>query len=565
MMRSLYSGVSGLKTHQTKMDVIGNNIANVNTVAYKSQSITFSDLMYQTTQKASGPSVSTGRAGVNARQIGLGVKSGAINTNISTPGSTQTTGNAFDLRITGDSFFVVNDGVSNYFTRDGSFYVDSAGNLAMSSNGYNVMGWQAVLDPKTEEINIQQDTVSKLQILSPENMVSEPQATTKATMNGILDKNDTNVTSTTGKVINLSFYDNLGYPYTARFTVKDTDEEGNYVMKLSDVLDKNNESVLDKYGASIYTGVDSGGTPVTVHKATSIAIMDGYQLGTGGTIIKTLADGSTENLDLANTAHQAEIAAAFGYESWDEFSQLCQFTVDANGNETAVMITQVLQNSPAGTSTFDLDGYIVPGGQAVSLTYNQENGTFVGVNGSTSLKNFNLYLQPLDGNGAIDPNAENPFEEINIDMSATLNYNNNKTSTLGALSGDKKGYGTGCAVGAMTGVAIQNDGRIYGSYDNGQTKLLGQIAVANFSNASGLEKSGDNLYSATLNSGSFDGIGEPVDSDGGYMSTGVLEMSNVDLSTEFTDLITTQRGFQANSRIITVSDTLLEELVNLKR
>ena len=112
---------------------------------------------------------------------------------------------------------------------------------------------------------------------------------------------------------------------------------------------------------------------------------------------------------------------------------------------------------------------------------------------------------------------------------------------------------------------MQNNGMIYGAYDNGQTKLLGQIAVASFSNASGLEKHGDNLYEATLNSGDFDGIGVDITANGGYMSTGVLEMSNVDLSSEFTDMITTQRGFQANSRIITVSDTLLEELVNLKR
>ena len=117
----------------------------------------------------------------------------------------------------------------------------------------------------------------------------------------------------------------------------------------------------------------------------------------------------------------------------------------------------------------------------------------------------------------------------------------------------------------MIGVSIQKDGMIYASYDNGMTKLLGQIATAAFANASGLEKEGDNLYSATLNSGEFDGIGVDITAGGGYMSTGQLEMSNVDLSSEFTEMITTQRGFQANSRIITVSDTLLEELTNLKR
>ena len=149
MMRSLYSGVAGLKTHQTKMDVIGNNIANVNTTAFKSSSITFSELMSQTTQKASGPNAATGTGGVNARQIGLGVKSGAININITGQGSTQSTGNPFDIMINGDNFFVVNNGTENFFTRDGSFYVDGGGNLAMTSTGYNVMGWQ--LDEETGE------------------------------------------------------------------------------------------------------------------------------------------------------------------------------------------------------------------------------------------------------------------------------------------------------------------------------------------------------------------------------------------------------------------------------
>ena len=133
-------------------------------------------------------------------------------------------------------------------------------------------------------------------------------------------------------------------------------------------------------------------------------------------------------------------------------------------------------------------------------------------------------------------------------------------------SGDKTtGMGNGRKVGELTGVEIAQDGKITAYYDNNESKLLGQIAVANFANASGLSKQGDNLYSATANSGEFDGIGSDITADGGSMQSGVLEMSNVDLSSEFTEMITTQRGFQANSRIITVSDTLLEELVNLKR
>ena len=138
-----------------------------------------------------------------------------------------------------------------------------------------------------------------------------------------------------------------------------------------------------------------------------------------------------------------------------------------------------------------------------------------------------------------------------------------KTSIKGDLGID--GVGKGKAVGKMTSVGIDNSGYIVASYSNGDTKNIGQIAVATFSNPEGLQKEGENLYSATLNSGTFDGIGEDVTTSDGSISSGVLEMSNVDLSSEFTNMITTQRGYQANSRIITVSDTLLEELINLKR
>ena len=166
MMRSLYSGVAGLKTHQTRMDVIGNNIANVNTTAYKSQSMSFADLMYQTTQSASGANPTTGTGGINARQIGLGSKTGSIKTAITTQGASQTTSNPFDLMITGENFFVVSNGKENLFTRDGSFYVDGAGNLCMTSTGYNVMGWLA--DDSTGKIK--QDIVKPLQIMSPKYM-----------------------------------------------------------------------------------------------------------------------------------------------------------------------------------------------------------------------------------------------------------------------------------------------------------------------------------------------------------------------------------------------------------
>lgn len=568
MMRSLYSGVAGLKTHQTRMDVIGNNIANVNTTAYKSSSMTFSELMSQTTQKASGANATTGVGGTNAKQIGLGVKAGAINTAITTQGSAQSTGNPFDIMITGDNFFVVSNGSENFFTRDGSFYVDGAGNLAMTSTGYNVMGWG--VDETTG--NIKQDTVTALRIMSAANMTYPPEATTKANISGILDENDKDVTSANGKTVNLNFFDARGYSYTAKFTFKQSggDKTNEYSMELN--------KILDSTGAEIDISKLKFGNRSQQKMETKVTLnTDAYKWD--GKVLKT-KDGTTEVANLADifkadgslitpaddAAAQKQqkaldaIAKAYGYEgSTDEFLNLyITSTVDKDkqptiqdllGNMMAGKTTDVL---PADGSAITMEGRYFEG---TTVVFNKDTGKLESVGGSTTNLNVNAAFSALGGN----------FSDVTIDLSECTNYDNKGTSTIGATSGDLDGLGTGRRLGDMIGVSIQKDGMIYASYDNGMTKLLGQIATAAFANASGLEKEGDNLYSATLNSGEFDGIGVDITAGGGYMSTGQLEMSNVDLSSEFTEMITTQRGFQANSRIITVSDTLLEELTNLKR
>lgn len=568
MMRSLYSGVAGLKTHQTRMDVIGNNIANVNTTAYKSSSMTFSELMSQTTQKASGANATTGVGGTNAKQIGLGVKAGAINTAITTQGSAQSTGNPFDIMITGDNFFVVSNGSENFFTRDGSFYVDGAGNLAMTSTGYNVMGWG--VDETTG--NIKQDTVTALRIMSAANMTYPPEATTKANISGILDENDKDVTSANGKTVNLNFFDARGYSYTAKFTFKQSggDKTNEYSLELN--------KILDSTGAEIDISKLKFGNRSQQKMETKVTLnTDAYKWD--GKVLKT-KDGTTEVANLADIFNQDgspitpqddaaaqkqqkaldAIAKAYGYEgSTDEFLNLYitstankdkQLTIqDLLGNMMAGKTTDVL---PADGSAITMEGRYFEG---TTVVFNKDTGKLESVGGSTTNLNVNAAFSALGGN----------FSDVTIDLSECTNYDNKGTSTIGATSGDLDGLGTGRRLGDMIGVSIQKDGMIYASYDNGMTKLLGQIATAAFANASGLEKEGDNLYSATLNSGEFDGIGVDITAGGGYMSTGQLEMSNVDLSSEFTEMITTQRGFQANSRIITVSDTLLEELTNLKR
>ena len=474
MMRSLFSGVAGLKTHQTKMDVIGNNIANVNTVAYKSQNVTFQELMYQTTQNASAANAETGRGGINAKQIGLGVQTGAINANISTSGASQTTGNPFDIQIKGDSFFVVSDGSNNYFTRAGAFYVDGMGNLAMTSNGYTVMGWQE--DPNKPGTIIK-DTVSPLKIMNPENLTSEPEMTTKAYLSGVIDKNSTQLTSDKGMIVNISVYDDLGYSYIVKYGIKtksSSDDEVVYEMTALDIVDSNGYSL--KYGKEepgyAKNGYDAPGGP-----------------GEKGGFTPVELDPETQELK---------------YDA----------KTGKNLNFKADKVTE----DPLKLTIKNIPGF-----------------------------------------------AKTEATPIDVFVGTSTMYDNKGTSTIKGNSGDYDGNYAGRKVGEMSGVAIGQDGKITATYDNGTSKLLGQIAVANFANPSGLEKLGDNLYQSTPNSGAFDGIGEDITAGSGSLSTGVLEMSNVDLSAEFTDMITTQRGFQANSRIITVSDSMLEELTNLKR
>ena len=692
MMRSMFSGVAGLRTHQSKMDVIGNNIANVNTTAYKSSSINFSELLYQTTSRASGPNATTGRAGVNAKQIGLGVQSAAISNAITTGGATQNTGNPFDIKINGDAFFIVNGGGSNYFTRDGSFYVDAAGNLAMSANGYNVMGWG--VDEATQ--TIKKDTVQALRIMNAANMTYPPEATTEAYVDGILDKNEPDASTEAGKTMNLSFFDALGYAYTAKFAIKETTTKGEYTVELSDIQDSTGKSLKDVYGVTSIQDIANFGqgdsytttilmnpisgvhyspgdgtaanppkytkekpaseilgdykdkalsglkySPVTDATGTT-PLPDPKEFKAGDKIFmtanETLSKSDMENLygliyveqttDAAGTVNPAHyyteikdpatgaVTKKYLYpngvtppagipattvKDWADalkvpeaelsnitmaadgavsFRHTAEFTV-ANGQEGVytggAFTTTITQNEAYGLDPDKTYEFVVAENGRAQITerteytglllkFNTDTGKFESIGGGTNANatlDFNAMVTTRLGTTESLAN----FSDININWSNTTWYDNGGASTITSQPGtEDKGLGAGRKLGNMSGISIQNNGEVYATYDNGMTKLVGQIAVAKFANAAGLEKAGDNLYQATLNSGEFDGIGVDITADGtGSMTTGALEMSNVDLSSEFTHMITTQRGFQANSRIITVSDTLLEELVNLKR
>ncbi len=552
MMRSMYSAVSGLKTHQTRMDVIGNNIANVNTVAFKSSSVTFSDILYQTTSNASGANATTGTGGVNAKQIGLGTTAAATKVSITSAGASETTGNPFDIRLTdknSTNFFIVNNGSENVFTRSGSFYVDGSGNLCMSSTGYTVMGWQ--VDETTGEIR--KDTVSALRIMQEKNLTSAPEATTQATIAGVLDENDADVKSDAGKVMNLNFYDNLGYQYTAKFAIKATAKDGEYTVELTSILDSNNKNITEGFTQAqmkeIFGNTD---TETTIASYSTTLPNCGYTYDTttgelktdpAGTVVKINDDGTL------NDNSGKTIKDVFGVS--DGNLKNIQNSIAAGNTD------YVFKDVTNADRTHSYQ--VVKKSATNLLKFNTEDGKFSSIGGGTD-KSVELNLN----NANLNKNGN--FQNITVDFSQCLNYNNSGKSTIGADAGAVDGTtGKGRKLGAMTGIFIDTNGRIYGTYDNGNTELLGQIAVAQFSNASGLEKVGESCYRTTLNSGEFDGIGVEISADGSSMTTGELEMSNVDLSSEFTSMITTQRGFQANSRVITTSDTLLEELVNLKR
>lgn len=554
MLRSMYSAVSGLKTHQTRMDVIGNNIANVNTVAFKSSSVTFSDILYQTTSNASGANATTGTGGVNAKQIGLGTTAAATKVSITSAGASETTGNPFDIRLTdknSTNFFIVNNGSENVFTRSGSFYVDGSGNLCMSSTGYTVMGWQ--VDETTGEIR--KDTVSALRIMQEKNLTSAPEATTQATIAGVLDENDADVKSDAGKVMNLNFYDNLGYQYTAKFAIKATGTDGKYTVELTSILDSNNKNIIDGWSqadiSSLFGKVDTNAV-VGKYKLADGFITKNNKIyavtGQGveveltddgkGTFTSNGGTGKTYTLSDIYDGLSATIQGYIANGKKDEKGNPYKYSIDTATGEVTVTTTKASHELEFDTATGKFKSI---GNEPKSVTLNLNSLT----NG------FNT-----NGN----------FSNINVDFTQCLNYGNGGKTTIGADAGATDGKtGKGRKLGAMTGISIDTSGRIYGTYDNGNTELLGQIAVAQFSNASGLEKVGESCYRTTLNSGEFDGIGVEISADGSSMTTGELEMSNVDLSSEFTSMITTQRGFQANSRVITTSDTLLEELVNLKR
>ena len=463
MMRSLYSGVSGLQNHQTRMDVIGNNISNVNTVGFKRGRVNFQDMISQQLQGAAKPSEELG--GVNPKEVGLGMTVAAID-NIFNQGNLQSTGVSTDLAIQGNGFFIMKSGDETFYTRNGAFSLDSNGTLVNPANGMRVQGWMA------QDVN------------------GEQVITTAATPGDLV------------------------IPVGS----KDPAKETNNVMFACN-LNKN--------------------TPEILPNANEKDIMD----GTWATEQKIYDSFGNEHIlsvsfrRVTGNPNQWEATVNVDADNAD-FTQTRVGLGDTNGMGNTFIVT--FSNLGALESVTDTAGNVTnPTGKAILQT-------------SFTVPNSNP-----DENG-------NPYRQtLNIDLGTIGSFENTITQSA-SQSSTKAFYQDGYKLGYLDNFKIDSSGTITGVYTNGSSRVIGKIALATFANDRGLEKAGDNTFVESNNSGMAK-IGESGIAGKGTLMAGALEMSNVDLSEQMTDMIVTQRGFQSNAKTIQTADTLLETVLSLKR
>lgn len=561
MIRSLFSGVAGLKVHQTRMDVIGNNIANINTIGFKGGRATFSDMFSQLQSGAASPTEN--RGGVNPRQIGLGVNVESIDL-IFTDASPQQTGKNTDVALAGNGLFVLKSGEVEYYTRNGSFSFDETGYYVMPGNGLRVQGWNAtdegvintnglatdILVPvgktmeavATDQINYQGNlnketlTIKSIQATQAvggnETLVETTDETTGALTSVNVDS--TNVMSATitlsddSQVHVTSGYYEVGksIPITTLATIYDSLGGKHQVTILIDKdptsTDPNLTDPLAQETASTgYTYTTNGITyPVTRSGSGTDDDPYVYTYVDSNGKTQTLTEGWTEQT-VYNNRWRAYIAPGEGLKgpASDEFTNRYTHT-EADGS------------SVVGTMS------------NINFLYFNETGQFIS-NGQDELGAISFEYS--NGNGAAEQQADVIFSNLS-------QYANNTTSFPST---------NGNTSGVLQGLTIDQNGIIMGTYTNGLSRAEAQIAVAQFSNAAGLTKVGTTIYQQSNNSGEANV--KTVSDFGFTLLSSALEMSNVDLANEFSDMIITQRGFQANSKMTTTSDEMLETLINMKR
>lgn len=555
MVRSMYAGVAGMKANQTRMDVIGNNIANANTYGFKSSRATFRDMYYQQIRGASGGSAT--RGGTNPSMVGYGSQIASIDL-LMTQSSFTSTGNPLDVAIAGEGFLQVMDPDGNiYYTKAGMLDIDPATGALIDSNGNFVLGTSATdgkldsTEPGSNKILIQvapvQASVGKV-----ETEISGK----KLTITSTNQNKSANVSFTFTKTTELPDNKDVVAIMDGTSSAINIQINANSKFKsMADLQKAINNAITEANG-----GPHAGGDFIFSMQPDPFAAAGPDGL-TGAQIIDTAAaERERGNITLPDDAGDpgSDVTADGIFLGGFKFV------------ETGLMFSGEGDVSVTVAKSADGKGYdvtLTAGGVEYKGYIDQERADISSGSGQVLLKNASG-----DANDTI-----------------TLSYPNSKDIDAAILAGGTANIGTATAskpsldlglgkgtftltggtefteqdVGNLTGISIGADGTIMGTSAAG-LQVLGRIDLATFANSEGLMQSGNSYFTATSNSGDAK-LAIAGENGTGGLRNSALEMSNVDLSQEFSDMITTQRGFQACSRLITVSDTMLEELINLKR
>lgn len=565
MLRSLFAGVTGSRSHQSRMDVIGNNIANVNTIGYKSARMTFQEAFAQTIRSGSRPSENIG--GTNPAQIGLGNMIRSIDVDM-TQGGLESTEKLTDMAIDGDGFFVLSDGEATKYTRDGSFTLDGEGYLVAPGSGYKVMGWMAT-DGKIDK----SESLKAIRIQLGESMTA--QATDMVRYRG-----------------------NLNAESSGLFDLEALGIGAEVARMLHDAAKAAAETADNR--SDVAKGVESRETSINDDISALLSAAKAEASGLDATAVVAKIRGATvTNTDLQNAVADAcdRVASAIpGATAQDVISALERIqntvaTVTARATEAAQEAAADGSATPADVrdavgDVLDSTNVLLASAQAAPSEWSTQTEIY----DSQGVKHeLHLVFTKVDDNRwvwrAVSPGATGEgtvifradgtvdrdymSQQVVVDpangaalINATLDFSN--ITQFGAGSSVADAFVTGFPSGTLESFKIDPDGTITGIYSNQQNEILGQIVLAKFTNPAGLSRDGNNLYTETANSGTAN-IGSAAESGRGKIMSGQVEMSNVDLAREFTDMIITLRGFQANARLITTAEEMLQELIQLKR
>lgn len=537
LMKSLNSGVSGLRAFQTKMDIIGNNIANVETSGFKSSRISFSEMLNQEISSGGGSESSPN----SSAQVGLGVRISSINRDFN-QGGLQATGVKTDLAIEGSGFFMVGEGNQNYLTRAGNFAFNKDGFLVDQAGrkvqGYNADATGSILSSgTTQDLRIDFENIfepqstqnvyaagnlnantSKPQIVQAQSALTTAAGTIAKGTTALNDLAQTSTDFVAGDQISFDVTLNDGTTQTINHTYSAGDTVDDLISTVNGGLGSGEGTVSLVDGLMVMRSASLGESSLTI---------DGVSTsGTGAMNIpgfEVTQDGETSSHTLSTTVY-------------DELGQSHTLTVK---------LTQADTNSWDYEASF-LDGEQISAGGTGTITFD-ESGKL------SSDSSIAMEFDPGSGANAV---------------SFTLNLGNAESgSRLTQFSGSSSAKVTsqdGYSQGKLVDFSIDGGGFINGIYDNGRNVRMGQVAIGDVANYNGLETVGNGLFRSTVASGdiSTDTASNMSETN---ISSGVLEGSNVDLAREFTDMITSQRAYQSNARVITTADELLQEAVNLKR